>query len=92
MSLTKVKVDQKSERLMMALNDAIAAFTTHTPMTLQDIIGVLAFTTGGAIGRATPRNLRRQLRQMADANMDYGTEATSQQTTSSLILPEHFHQ
>lgn len=90
MSYTKVKVDERHEKLMLAIGDTIQKFTQQTPMTHESIVGVLAFCTGAAIGQGKTRGERFQLRKMADANVDFGTEATSGQSASSrLILPEH---
>lgn len=93
MSTRKVKVSENCGQLMIALDKALGDFTKHTPMTLQDIIGVLAFMAGGAIAKDQSRNERRKLREMAEANIACGTEAVLQQSlTTSLILPEHYHQ
>ncbi|NLS19896.1 hypothetical protein HGP16_25490 [Rhizobium sp. P40RR-XXII] len=90
MSISKVKVDERHERLMMALGDTIQKFTQQTPMTHESIVGVLAFCTGAAIGQAKTRGERFELRKMADANVDYGTHAvTGSAASSRLILPEH---
>ncbi|TCL70642.1 hypothetical protein [Rhizobium sp. BK251] len=90
MSFTKVKVDERHEKLMLAIGDTIQKFTQQTPMTHDSIVGVLAFCAGAAIGQAKTRGERFELRKMADANVDFGTEATSGQSASSrLILPEH---
>jgi len=93
MSTKKVKVSESCSGLMLELDKTLGNFTKHTPMTLQDIIGVLAFMAGGAIAKCPTRAERRQLHQMAEANITCGTEAViTQSQTSALILPEHYHQ
>lgn len=90
MSITKVQVDERHEKLMTAIGLTIQQFTTQTPMTHDSIVDVLAFTTGAAIGQAKTRGARHELRKMADANVDYGTQLiTGSAATSRLILPEH---
>jgi hypothetical protein len=90
MSISKVKVDERHERLMMALGDAIQKFTQQSPMPHDMIVGCLAFTLGAAIGQAQTRADRFELRKMADANVDYGTQAiTGSAASSRLILPDH---
>ena len=90
MGISKVSVDQSHHRLMMAIGDAIRVHTTHTPMTLEGIVGVVAFCAGAAIMRGgNGRVNRRQLREMAIANIDYGMDAMrSSEANTSLILPE----
>jgi hypothetical protein len=90
MAISKVKVGESHERLMLAIGDVIRIHTTQSPMTHDHIVGCLAFTLGAAIGQAKTRGERHQLRKMADANVDYGTQAiTGSEATSRLILPEH---
>lgn len=89
MSISKVNVDERHEKLMLAIGDTIQRFTQQSPMTHQSIIGILAFCTGAAIGQAKTRGERFQLRKMADANVDFGTQAITGSASSRLILPEH---
>ncbi|MDX0180855.1 hypothetical protein GOC16_08315 [Sinorhizobium meliloti] len=90
MGIQKVKVSEDHERLMMAIGDVIARHTQQSPMTHESIVGVLAFCTGAAIGQAKSRGERFQLRKMADANVDFGTQAiTGSSPSSRLILPDH---
>lgn len=90
MSISKVKVDERHEKLMLAIGDTIQRFTQQTPMTHESIVGVLAFCTGAAIGQAKTRGERFQLRKMADANVDFGTQAiTGQGAWNRFIMPEH---
>lgn len=90
MSYTKVKVDERHEKLMLAIGDTIQKFTQQTPMTHESIVGVLAFCTGAAIGQGKTRGERRKLREMADANVGFGTEAIAGASSyGGIILPEH---
>jgi hypothetical protein len=89
MSISKVKINESAERLMTAIQQTVMQHTTQSPMTLEAIIGCLAFTTGAAIGQGKSRGERHQLRNMADSNVDLGIQATSGSQASSIILPEH---
>lgn len=90
MSISKVKVDERHEKLMLAIGDAIQKFTQQSPMPHDMIVGCMAFCLGAAIGQAKTRGERFQLRKMADANVDYGTQAiTGSEASSRLILPDH---
>jgi hypothetical protein len=73
---------------MMAIGDTIARYTTATPMKIEGIVGVLAFCAGAAIMRDPNTNMktRRELKEMAAANIEFGMEAMRQSATS-LILP-----
>lgn len=84
MAVAKVKVSESHERLMLRLH------TTHSPMSIDGIVGVLAFCAGAAIVRGGDGRVnRRQLREMAVANIDFGMEAMrSSVANTSLILPE----
>lgn len=88
MSYSKVKVSEDHERLMFAIGEVIRVHTQQSPMTHDHIVGCLAFCTGAAIGQAKTRGERFQLRKMADANVDFGTQAITGTTQSRLILPE----
>lgn len=90
MGFHKVKVSEAHERLMLAIGEVIQRHTAASPMTHENIVGVLAFCTGAAIGQAKTRGERFQLRKMADANVDFGTQAiTGSAPSSGLILPDH---
>jgi ADP-dependent phosphofructokinase/glucokinase len=90
MAVSKVRVGESHTRLMHAIGNAIMVQTSASPMTEEDIIGVLGFTLGCAIARASKGRIsRRQLREMAVANVDTGLNAmTSNMASTSLILPE----
>lgn len=89
-SVSKVKVSESHERLMLAIGETIRVHTMQSPMPLEGIVGVLAFCSGGAIARgAKGRQMRRLMREMAVANIDFGMEAiSSSMANTSLILPE----
>lgn len=92
-TIAKAKMDERVGRLIAAIDETIRKHTTESPMTLEQIIGTLAFMTGGAIGHVAGRNERRLARRMADANLDYGCEATSgMKQSSGLILPDRMMQ
>lgn len=88
MAITKVAVDENHQRLMFAIGDLIARHTAQSPMRIEGIVGVLAFCAGAAIMRDpnTNRLVRRQLKEMAAANIEYGMDAMRSSQTS-LILP-----
>lgn len=90
MSISKVKVSEAHDRLMMAIGETIRLHTTHNPMPLEGIVGVLAFCAGAAIGKGEKnRFMRGKMREMAAANIDFGIDAmTSSIAHTSLILPE----
>lgn len=90
MGIAKAKVSEAHERLMHAIGEAIRVHTTHTPMEIDGIVGVLGFCTGAAImSGGQGRTDRRQLREMAVANIDYGMDAMrSSVANTSLILPD----
>lgn len=90
MAVNKVRVNESHQRLMHAIGEAVRLHTAHDHMPVEGIIGVLGFTLGSAIARgAKDRNSRRQLREMAMANVDFGLEAmVSSMANTSLILPE----
>jgi hypothetical protein len=92
MAIGKVKVGESHERLMFAIGETIRIHTSQSPMSVEAIAGVLAFCAGAAIGRGCKgRNERRQFREMAVANIDFGLEAmVSSMANTSLILPDGF--
>lgn len=88
--LAEVKLSEDHRRLMLAIGDAIAKHTTHSPMTLEAIVGVLGFCAGAAIVPGTGnRKTQRKLHAIATGNVDNGMEAMTRAVSgSSLILPE----
>lgn len=88
-NISEVKITEGIDRLIQAINGAISQHTRQSPMSLEDIVGVLALMTGGGIGHIKDRNERRLYRQMADANIERGIErALRESARSSIIMPE----
>lgn len=90
MAISKVAVSQDAHRLMLAIGEAIRLHTSQSPMSGEQIVGVLGFCAGAAIVRSVhTRNDRRQMREMAVANVDMGIQAmTSSMANTSLIIPD----
>lgn len=88
MSLSTVKVGVAAERLMAGIDKVIGEQTRQSPMTLDEIAGVLAFMAGGVIGHVKDRNMRRKMKEMVVANVDMGLDASLQMNgrKTSLIL------
>lgn len=92
MAISKVKVPEDCHRLMMAIGETIRQQTVGTAVSHENIVGVLAFCTGAALARDSKgRQHRRQLKEMAEANIDLGIQAITSETAPSIILPEHMH-
>ena len=93
MSVAAVKMSDSHHKLMMAIGDAVAAHTRHSPMAIDEIVGILAFCAGSAIvsGCKASSN-RRKMREVALSNVDNGMEAMQRAASgSSLILPSAVH-
>jgi hypothetical protein len=88
--LAEVRLNDDHRLLMLAIGDAIAKHTTKSPMTLEAIVGVLGFCAGAAIIRGTKqRSTQRNLRNIAQGNVDQGMEAMTRAVSgTSLIMPE----
>lgn len=88
MAMGKVKVSQSHERLMLAIGEAIRVQTTISPMTAEDILGVLGFTLGSAVARAGKNTgQRKQYRDMAVANVDLGLDAMVRNMQTEILMP-----
>ncbi len=85
-STVRVKTSVAQERLMDAIGLAIRQHTLVSPMGIDDIVSVMAFATGCAIGQGDNRRDRRLLREMAVANIDHGLDAVMGKA-GNLILP-----
>lgn len=83
---TQVGASHAQVKLMDAIGNAIMRHTTISPMTEEDIISVMGFATGCAIGQARSRKDRRLLRETAIANIDYGLDQIRSQG-AGLIMP-----
>lgn len=88
MSITK-QANPAMTRLALAIGEAIQRHTLTSPMTAEDVIGVIAFCAGSAIGQkeAQRQHKVRELRQMAVANIDLGIQSAQQASGPRLILP-----
>lgn len=87
-NVSEVRISPNIDRLIAAIDGAIAQHTRVSPMSLEDITGVLALMTGGCVGHIKSRNERRIFRQMVDANIDRGIErAIRESGQSTIILP-----
>jgi hypothetical protein len=85
---TRIEADQGSKQLMKAINQTIQQFTTHTPMSVEQIVICLGYVTGRAIGHIEGRNNRRIVKQAVDANMEVGIDQTIQANgTAAIVMP-----
>jgi hypothetical protein len=82
----RIEADQGSKQLMKALNQTIQQFTTHTPMSVEQIVICLGYMTGRAIGHIEGRNNRRVVKQAVDANMETGIDQQLQMSGAPAIL------
>jgi len=84
----RIEADQGSKMLMKAINNTIAEFTTHTPMSVEQIVICLGYMTGRAIGHIEGRNNRRIIKQAVDANMEAGIDQQIQMSgTAAILMP-----
>lgn len=90
-NISEVKISQNIDQLIAAIDGAIAQHTRTSPMTLEDITGVLALMTGGCIGHIKTRNDRRVFRQMVDANIDRGIDRAMRESGQSTIILPSMH-
>lgn len=87
-NVSEVRISANIDKLITAIDGAIAQHTRQCPMSLEDITGVLALMTGGCVGHIKSRNERRMFRQMVDANIDRGIErALGEAGQSTIIMP-----
>lgn len=85
----------KKAQLSMAFSVTIQKFTTHTPMTVLDIVEALVFTAGHALAQkkareSLPHNQRdvRVLRELAIAQLDRGIdEGMVDRTRKEIFIP-----
>lgn len=94
MTVSISKTNDAQQKLMTEIGMAIMRVTMISPMPIDDIVGVLAFTTGAAIGNQPNKAIYRtkDLRQMAVANIDHAIDAALKaQQSSSLILPANIN-
>lgn len=93
MTISTAKTSEAQQKLMTEIGMAIMRVTMISPMPIDDIVGVLAFTTGAAIGNNPNKAIFRtkDLRQMAVANIDHAIDAALKAQQSPLILPANFN-
>jgi hypothetical protein len=86
MSISKTVMDDNLQRLATAIGRTIQEHTSSTPIPHEHIVSVLAYCAGAAIGQAQSRNVRRQMKEMAEASIGFGIEYVVGKP-SGLILP-----
>lgn len=77
MTIATTKVSERQARLMDAVGQAVQLHTMTSPMPIEEIVAVLAFAVGGAIGQTNKRLTKSELRRMAVQNIDNGIDAVS---------------
>ena len=79
----------KQAALSLAFGEAIQRFTLISPMTAEDVIAVLCFTAGSAMGQvaAHSKHDARQLRAMGVNMVDAGLDSARAGTGAKIILP-----
>lgn len=87
MSLNTTKVPESHVRLMQAIGLAIQQHTLVSPMTSDDIAGILGFCAGAAIANGKSPARKSESRQMVIANIDHAMQAWGSQPQSAIILP-----
>lgn len=86
MALQHAQADGKAQQLAVELGLTIQAYTQIAPMTPEEVIAVLAFVAGIGIANAPGPHSKREIKEMAVANIDHGIQHGKAQQ-SSLILP-----
>lgn len=84
-----VSLNEGHHRLMQAIGAAITAHTKASPMSIDEIVGILGFCAGAAIvsGCQSANNCRR-MRAVAVDNIDNGMDVMRRaERSSGLILP-----
>lgn len=79
----------KRTQLAMAFAVAIKSFTSHTPMTIEEILEALAFTAGHALAQksATTFATKKKLREYVIASLDRGiTEGSIDRTKPQVFI------
>lgn len=86
MSISRTVMDDNLQRLAVAIGRTIQEHTSTTPVPHDQIVSVLAYCAGAAIGQAQSRSVRRQMKEMAEASIGFGIEYVVGKP-SGLILP-----
>ncbi len=87
MSTVKVKTNAAQQALMNAIGNTINAHTMIAPMRIEDIVTVMGFATGCAVGQGITRSERRKLRELVVANIDYGMAMIQGESSPGIVLP-----
>lgn len=89
MSTSTAKVSESHVRLMTAIGDAVRNVTMISPMSAEDIIAILGFTTGAGIAAAQGKQPHKPaaLRDLAIRNLDLGLQQHLAQPQSPIIMP-----
>lgn len=80
-------LNEKQVVLAFALREAVFKFTSHTPMTAEDVIRAMSFVVGSACGQkeAHSAHSTKQLRHMAVAALDKGIDSARGDNRPKLI-------
>jgi len=87
MSISHVATPESSVRLMQAIGQVIMIHTMTTPMTPDDIAGVLGFCAGASLANGESPARMNERRQMVLANIDHAIQQFQGQPKTGLILP-----
>lgn len=80
----------KRTQLAIAFGMTIQKFTTHTPMTIEEILEALTFTAGHALAQKSAQTFatKKKLREYAVASLDRGiAEGSIERTAPKFIAP-----
>jgi len=87
MTISHVATPESSVRLMQLIGQAIVMHTLTTPMTPDDIAGVLGFCAGAALANGESPSRMQERRSMVLANIDHAIQQFQGQPKTGLILP-----
>lgn len=79
-------VPESHQRLLQSIGHTIMQHTMVSPMTQDEVIGILAFATGFAIGNANVKFTKGELRQLAIANIDNALHAALSDRGPKIII------
>jgi len=87
MTITHSPVGESHVRLMQAIGTIIMVHTTTSPMTPDDIAGVLGFCAGATLANGDSPARMQERRAMVLANIDHAIDKFKNEPKSGLILP-----
>ncbi len=87
MTITHSPVGDSHVRLMQAIGFVIMNHTMTSPMTPDDIAGVLGFCAGATLANGESPARMQERRAMVIANLDHSIEQFRGQPKTGLILP-----